>query len=449
MCATIDQHRCSVEKLRAEASVPRIAATTKELISALGRAPKAAQASGVIAEALAALEHLDQRMSSSARWALAGHFHGGVCSPDAAASASRALGRVCGQRLMVLLHRWSGALPGSGLLPLCQAETVIESSVVDEPTRAKATKLLARVFAHVDPTVGRSHSEDIERALFEHVGSCPREYKRKARALGFNLSADDGDLLRRVLAGTLLPGDLVRLDADDLAPEPLKAERQEQRNRFFKSEVILVEPRAKRRRDLLDGRYGRAAERFADGAAEDSQVVATAPPEDSQPSQEAPQAAERSSVSGDTDLQQALVCYEPREPPNDGADDFSDHGSDFFSDSDGGSHVSDAEHRDLSWFMEDAASDEAIAIALQAAERSSSSSSSSSSPPRSPSRVPVMIAPVGGSSSSSDPVFAPQDERGDEALAVLIGMGFAEGAAVQALIEVRGSVEEAVAHLCA
>merc|ERR1712176_129973 len=108
------------------------------------------------------------------------------------------------------------------------------------------------------------------------IGCDPKKYRRRARSLLFNLGAANGVLLRRILEGGLSPAGLVRLGAEDLASDALKAERQEERAKYFRSEVHIEHGPPKRRRDLLNAQRGYLFQQISDGPREEKpQCIST------------------------------------------------------------------------------------------------------------------------------------------------------------------------------
>jgi len=94
---------------------------------------------------------------------------------------------------------------------------------------------------------------------------------------------------------------LVRLPAEDLASEQLKADRQEERARYLSTEVVLTESMPKRSdKFLLGPTRGRAAEREAAG------------PEEPDESQDLPSEIQTSAATGQSDAElQMLTDAQP------------------------------------------------------------------------------------------------------------------------------------------
>eukprot|EP00971_Amphidinium_carterae_P227051 4503672-Amphidinium_carterae.1 len=65
-----------------------------------------------------------------------------------------------------------------------------------------------RAFATHAGTAAVMKSKAIEAELFNVFGSDPKAYKRRARAIIFNISAQDGALRTRILDDSLQPKDL-------------------------------------------------------------------------------------------------------------------------------------------------------------------------------------------------------------------------------------------------
>lgn len=291
-CAVIDRLRRELEKLRSQArKQPQKAADTVHLMAnALGRAPLVARRNGVIAEALTALENIDKRMNDDGRALVAERIEPALRSPTTAATLQRVLGDAFGQRIMALFRKWWNAA-ANGLLratisalprdavaastpPIQQsaARPATRSSGVEEATRQKVRLMFKGTFVRCVASAGLAagRSRDIEQELFEVAGARPKEYKQRARSLNFNLNAADGALLKRVVEGALGTKELIRLGTEELASESLKDQRREERERFFREELLTEAP-PKRRRDLFRRRSDPAAENDAtvDGKDED------------------------------------------------------------------------------------------------------------------------------------------------------------------------------------
>jgi len=204
---------------------------------------------------------------------------GGILSKEAQSVAKRVFGQLNGTRLLILLRRWCA--PDMQNHTSCQpppvphkATTMLvsqsSSGPPDEETRRKVMRLLGRAFQRcTSPEAATSLGNNIEQELHELASGDAREYRSRARTLHFNLGATDGTLLGRVVEGAVTPHELVRLPAEDLASEQLKADRQEERARYLSTEVVVTEPVPKRRDKFLLGPIrGRAAEREAAGPEE-------------------------------------------------------------------------------------------------------------------------------------------------------------------------------------
>lgn len=110
---------------------------------------------------------------------------------------------------------------------------------------------LMKVFAHKSGKALVVLSRQIEEALFELDKTVGPDYKRKARSLFFNLSAKDGYLRNQVSEGKVKPQELVHMHSENLASEELQKERAEEREKYFRSEVLDKIGPIKRKRDLL------------------------------------------------------------------------------------------------------------------------------------------------------------------------------------------------------
>lgn len=346
--AAVDKHRVVLAGLsvRGRADAPAAAAALQSALASLGRAPAAAGPSGIATELLDAMEALDARMPFTLRAALGPLLNAG---PDAATlgHVHRSFGRELSARLAAMLQRWygrplyaaarpvgastsasssaavvcappsagggastaaassgggasgtSGASGGgkkrsaptgaaAGAAALAAGKAAPATDAPDDETRSKVVGLLMRTSAKAAGQANFATCRRIEDALFDLFGKEPKEYKRRARSLSFNLGANDGELLKRVLNGEVQPAELVRLNAEDLATDALKAERKEERERYFRSEVHDPAGPPKRRRDMI---YAPSRLRSSDGL--ETQPDSQPDPKEEAEDEEGPGAAE-------------------------------------------------------------------------------------------------------------------------------------------------------------
>jgi hypothetical protein len=132
-------------------------------------------------------------------------------------------------------------------------EESLDAPESEEANRKKLVGILMKTFAKNCGSAELARCQRIEDALHSFTESMGagrwREYRLRARSIIFNLKASDGALLQRVRDDDLSPEELVRLKAEDLASDSLKAERLMERERYFKSEIHVTERIAKRKRD--------------------------------------------------------------------------------------------------------------------------------------------------------------------------------------------------------
>eukprot|EP00913_Durusdinium_trenchii_P033012 g30904.t1 len=239
-------------KLKDPVQLQQASKALRAAVEALAESRDVTKAIGLVE----ALESLDSRLSNPQRSTLA--------LPNwraAVQGAGAAMGAEVGGRLSALLRKWAEA-PQVGrtrttkkteVLPKSAARSA--GSALDESMRSKFVGILMRIAARTGKACFDACSR-VERALFEKCGKDPKEYRQRARSLSHNLGSSDGKLLRQVLEGVLPPWRLVALEAEDLAPEALKAAREEERERYFRSEAgvgtwlhIMVLDQVKRSRN--------------------------------------------------------------------------------------------------------------------------------------------------------------------------------------------------------
>jgi len=492
-CASVEKHMYALEKLRrgvrSPSHAPKIARIVKESIAIMGHAPKTARASGLFEGIISALEDLDRRLGPGVREKLGEHLGPGILSKDAQSLAKRVFGQLNGTRLLILLRRWcapdmrksTSAQPSPS--PNKATTTLVSQSTggpPDEETRHKVTRILGRAFQRsMSPRAATSLGNNIENELHELASGDAREYRSRARTLQFNLSATDGTLLERVVEGNVTPHELVRLPAEELASEQLKADREEERARYLSAEVVVTEAVPKRRDKFLLGPIrGRAAEREAAG------------PEEPDESQDLANAIETSAASLQTDAEMQMLTDAQADQP----DALQDRGMEMGhvqvalqataqpepskSSEINGQLTSDdwrkEEEEEEALFLldeEDTSNDAAIAQLLELMPATPSSSSSSSDESdgmkRSASAAAASSSAAAASSSaaavsraassSSSSLVPPASDssaavNAQELLSAnvekAVTMGFSRTDAERALGKTRGNLEEAISMLC-
>ncbi|CAE8591742.1 unnamed protein product [Polarella glacialis] len=434
-CAAIDRSRRDVDCLRGAALTGsnEVGTAVKGAVDGLARAPPASSFSCATTAAeglIEALERLDARLGPGGRAAAAEGIRRIGSSSTVVSSAAAVLGARLTGRLSELLKRWATAPPArpSAARPARAAPATATTGApprsshaatgdLDDETRSRVVGMLMRTSARGAGKASFQKCREVEQALFRKFGSDSKEYRRRARSLNYNLGATDGALLQRVLEGTLDAAQLVVLQAEELAPEALKAQRQEERERYFKSEVQLTAGPQKRRRGANGGRAAERAVGDVEATQESSQPTAA-----SQEPIEHDDAA-RDVVVGETESAAASAADRSSSSDEDSDDDDSSQ-----SDSDAkrparvGQVPLAAQEAAAG---EDTSSDAALARLLEMASPSSSSSSSSSSPSNSPSRTSV-ATPASSSSSSAPSVQIGSLQR-------ILDMGFSSEPGAQKL----------------
>eukprot|EP00927_Polykrikos_kofoidii_P039092 TRINITY_DN33523_c0_g1_i1.p1 TRINITY_DN33523_c0_g1~~TRINITY_DN33523_c0_g1_i1.p1 ORF type:complete len:756 (-),score=139.85 TRINITY_DN33523_c0_g1_i1:188-2365(-) len=314
-CAALDGHRYKIECLRqgarTEAKGIQIGAVVRAAVNAVGRAPRAARTTLVALRVVEALEELDRRMSRGVR-ARVGAYLGPCADPAALDTGVRkALGNPLGSRLLALLRRWREDgrrdIPDLELLTLpptaggsrgadngaagegtskqgparkrrtLRKSRSMKARLIRGDVRKTVTGLFTKALAKNGGEMVAERAVAIEAALYELAGQDCGGYRRRARSLTFNLSAADDTFIAQILAGSMLPSELVTLHTEDLAPEAVKIARREERERYFKREVHDTAKPLKKRRDFMYMGRGRVAERLCDGGSflEEDTITAT------------------------------------------------------------------------------------------------------------------------------------------------------------------------------
>lgn len=332
---------------------------------------------------------------------------------------------------------------------------------IDDETRSKVVGMLMRTFATGCGQVHFENSSEIEQELFGRLGTNAREYKRRARTIVFNLAKVDGQLIQKVLTGDVGSTELVQLQTEDLVPA-LKAERQEQRERYFREEIHLTCGPPKSRRHLH--LQSENSQDFEEPQAHDTKDMEHAIDQDSQDADrgdklstpmysssandvivpmrksesmsgsEANSSSDSDSDSDSVESLSSIVSLHdwPDELPQtegivsqsptcDDADDFAI------------ASILQAEF-DLESASSSSASEDSQTVGCQEIQHASSSSSSSPLPTRDPHLVDQDILTV-------------DDNSLDEGIAQLITMGFTAEDARTSLQHTSGNVDEAIAML--
>eukprot|EP00933_Yihiella_yeosuensis_P025964 TRINITY_DN20142_c0_g3_i2.p1 TRINITY_DN20142_c0_g3~~TRINITY_DN20142_c0_g3_i2.p1 ORF type:complete len:634 (+),score=168.03 TRINITY_DN20142_c0_g3_i2:282-1904(+) len=519
-CAALDRVRKEVDGFKGSsarsASVDSLGPLIRSTLNVLAKAPPTSlSCSETAAKGLVeALERLDSRLQSSAGRAaaaasirsIAAGSGGNIMSSPKISSAAAAVGARLGGRLVQVLKRWATSTPSR---PSTPASSVVErkpkssktsakmaavgaalggtkrpasaasGDKLSDETRSRVVGMLMRVAARGAGKASFARCQAVERALFDRYGSDMKEYRSRARSLSFNLGSSDGALLQRVLDGDLEAAQLVRLEAEDLASDALKAERQAERDRYFRSELLLTE-KPKRRRGLRGGRKGERDEIEED-------------PPDTQPASQGDQADSQTALLPEAESTSAVAVADNAAASEDGSSDSDssssseddDEGS--ASESDGDSLFGDASTAIVAADGPSAADaeteategDAELARYLQMASPTSPSSSSSSSRSQSPEPIPAAARGSSSSSSSSSsstlmartattppptatappavtppavtpPAPAPAPPvLSAAAVGSLQAMGFESGEVSTALMRTKGDVQKAVAILLA
>eukprot|EP00930_Biecheleria_cincta_P014865 TRINITY_DN12600_c5_g1_i1.p1 TRINITY_DN12600_c5_g1~~TRINITY_DN12600_c5_g1_i1.p1 ORF type:complete len:533 (+),score=117.56 TRINITY_DN12600_c5_g1_i1:42-1640(+) len=447
-CAMLDRCRCKVDSLRGaalrDAGVQELGPPVKEAVVALGCMPASTGLtclSETATSLIEALERLDTRLSQAGRVAAVSGVRVGVGTAlgSGVNTAAAALGASLGGRLVALLKKWCAVPAAKACVAnaprptkparAAPSEALVQAEDLNDETRSRVVGMLMRTAARGAGQASFKKCREVERALFSKFGSDPKEYRRRARSLTHNLGASDGALLQRVLEGTLEAAQLVRLEADELATDALKAERQQERERYFRSEVKLTARPPKRRRDFYMGRRAEGARAEAVQASQEDK--ADEHKEAAQASQPGP-AAKEPTPQNKNEVQGGHA----------------QEASDYYSDSCASSSSSEWEaipqHLMADVVPEqshdETASDHLLARLLQMETPSScSSSSSSSSRSASPERDQTQAE---GSSSSR-----PEGAASGDALQRLLEMGFLREPSLAALDAAKGNVESAIASL--
>eukprot|EP00931_Biecheleriopsis_adriatica_P089687 TRINITY_DN63777_c0_g1_i1.p1 TRINITY_DN63777_c0_g1~~TRINITY_DN63777_c0_g1_i1.p1 ORF type:complete len:577 (+),score=139.60 TRINITY_DN63777_c0_g1_i1:36-1733(+) len=479
-CAVLDRCRRDIESMRGaslrEAGIKDLAPAVKAAVEALGNTPSmtgfscASEAAGGLIEAM---ENLDSRLSVSGRAAAVSGIRAvgaSALGAPAVTAAAAALGSSLGGRLAALIRKWSAvpasratvagtprpAKPTRSTVPAAaiaggQPTVPSDAGALNDETRSRVVGMLMRTAAQGAGKASFPRCCEVERALFARFGSDTKEYRRRARMLTHNLGASDGALLHRVLNGTLTAKELVRLEAEDLASDALKAERQAERERYFQGEVKLTAGPPKRRRDLYMPRQADNPEEpdghsaspgpasRLDGevksARETQNLAAHAEPVCKT------QSTQSSSSSSSSDEEEDSIESQEPVPVMDAELDHTTapaHAS-------SASALVEAEASPVQPLAcNDTTSDELLARIMQAASPSRSSSSSSSS---SRSASPERPDKSAGSSCGAEREQLEQAWLESQKLQQLLDMGFEEGLARAALDAANGNVKAAVRFL--
>jgi hypothetical protein len=103
----------------------------------------------------------------------------------------------------------------------------------------------------------RAFSNQLEHTIHESTADNPREYKSRVFTLNFNLSDKrNAELKERILSGEFSPESLAGADADTIASNELRKQREEQREKYFTTQVVkhdeVIEQEDDKKEEVLE-----------------------------------------------------------------------------------------------------------------------------------------------------------------------------------------------------
>ncbi|PRP82200.1 hypothetical protein PROFUN_10409 [Planoprotostelium fungivorum] len=108
-----------------------------------------------------------------------------------------------------------------------------------ETARAKFTEALS---SHGDATLSASQlgqlSAAIEEHVFNHNGGFSHGYTQQCRSLIFNLKNPQNNLYRNLFNGSVTPEQLCNMDHNQLAPESVRHEREQEEKEILEHVVL-------------------------------------------------------------------------------------------------------------------------------------------------------------------------------------------------------------------
>lgn len=144
-----------------------------------------------------------------------------------------------------LLYSLSSMSDGSTWLSSLDISSAITST--DPKRAAVAEKFFSNLMSvhlradHLlsSPELVRAFSNQLEHTIHESTADNPREYKSRVFTLNFNLSDKrNAELKERILSGEFSPESLAAADADTIASNELRKQREEQREKYFTTQVV-------------------------------------------------------------------------------------------------------------------------------------------------------------------------------------------------------------------
>ncbi|CAE7028327.1 pst-2 [Symbiodinium natans] len=422
-CAALDRSRRDLDQMKGaklKNSPDELSTLVKAAVDALMHTPSnvdCSVAEKAATDVVKSMEALDARLSNSGRAVAAAGLRNGASNADVILAAG-AVGSALGGRLTALIRKWSSVPASKRKVP---KEAAKPKEAPKSPTpqafgsgegegegdvdmlRNKVVGMLMRATSKKH---GQAHFEtckNIEISLYRQFGQNLKEYRQRARSLSVNLSRPENRLLAKVLDGSLSTSQLASLTGEELAPEGVRIEREMERQKYFREEVHLTAAPPKTKRDLYatrepnDDASMRPPKRRKSGVQEESRI-------------DGPKAT--------TSTSEAVV------PLAESSGSSSSSSSSSSSDSD-----SDSESLWEDQFLALPIADQGNASGPSAEDGAGCGKAASSSP-----APPTRSSP-------------PAHDDKPDSLQFLLSMGFEESAAMNAFVQSRGNVEQAIALL--
>ena len=173
--------------------------------------------------------------------------------PPPIITAPRRLSQSSPQQQQHQQRRSSTSATPSTPIHLVRTPLATKFADLSDQRRVPAARIFAKIFEPIEPTKSEALGLAIEHALYTAYATSEHgygsEYKNKFRSISFNLKDPKNSNLRnRVLEGSLLPEELVKLSSEELANQELRAQAEKIREEGVAQSVLKVQtgPRIRR-----------------------------------------------------------------------------------------------------------------------------------------------------------------------------------------------------------
>ena len=134
----------------------------------------------------------------------------------------------------------------------------VDLTAIEEPDDPKRKSIIEKLFSNIadagfsqlendvslvlsDRDLVHAFCVEVEREIFNATSTKPRDYKSKLYTINFNVGDKrNRSIRRRILMGEFSPLSLAMADSETLASDEIRSQRQEQRDKYFTTQVLKV-----------------------------------------------------------------------------------------------------------------------------------------------------------------------------------------------------------------